>query len=113
MTLVRTACAAALRSAAGLLSLRAAVRAGGLTDLLRRLGDLVFADGDREARWCGWTIERRHAGLARAYRDPLFDQLVRCPHCQGAGTTATGPQCAACAGTGRVVLDHPPIAHDG
>ena len=99
-------------SLAGLLSLRAAVRAGRLTDLLERLGDQVFAGNDSEARWRGWSIERRQAGLSRVYRDPMFDRLVRCPHCRGAGTAAGGPLCASCSGSGRPTFQ-PPIIPDG
>jgi len=113
MTLARAAFAGGRNSVAGLLRLRAAVRAGRLKYLLEQLGDLVFAGSDREARWRGWSIERRRAGLSRVYRDPMFDRLVRCPHCRGAGTTAAAPRCASCSGTGRLFLDQPPIAHDG
>ncbi len=111
--LVRAAYASARGTLTGLLTLGAAVRAGGLTDLLQRFGDLMFAASDQEARWRGWSIERRQAGLSRAYRDPMFDRLVRCPHCRGAGTTAADSLCAPCSGTGCLVLDHPPIAYDG
>ena len=72
----------------------------------------MFAGHDRDARWCGWSIERRHAGLSRVYRDPMFDRLVRYPQCQDAGS-AGGPLCASCSGSGRLILDQPPIAHDG
>ena len=58
------------------------MRAGGLTD---PGGDLLFAGNDEEARWRGWSIEARHAGLTRVYRDPAFDRLVQCPDCRGAG----------------------------
>ena len=83
MMLARAAYAGVRTTLAGLPGLRTAVRAGGLTELLERLGGLVFAGNDREARWRGWSIERRHAGLSRVYRDPIFDRLVRCPHCRG------------------------------
>jgi hypothetical protein len=99
-------------SLAGLLGLRAAVRAGRRADLFERLGDLVFARNDREARWRGWSIERRHTGLSRVYRDPMFDRLIRCPHCRGAGP-AGGPLCASCSGSGRLIPDQPPIAPGG
>ena len=112
MMLARDACAEVRSSFAGLLGLRAAVRAGGLMEILERLGDLVFARHDREARWRGWSIERRHAGLSRAYRDPMFDRLVRCPYCRGAGSAGV-PPCASCSGSGRLILDQPPIAHNG
>ncbi len=108
MMLARATYAGVRTSLAGLLGLRAAVWAGGLTELLRLLGDLVFAGNDREARWRGWSIERRHAGLSRVYRDPMFDRLVRCRDCRGAGS-AGGPPCASCSGSGRLILDQPPI----
>lgn len=112
MMLARAAYAGVRSSLAGLLGLRAAMRAGGLTELLERLGNLVFAGHDREARWRGWSIERCHSGLSRVYRDPMFDRLVRCPHCRSAGS-AGGPPCASCSGSGRLILDQPPIAPDG
>ena len=112
MMLARAGYAGVRTSLAGLLGLRAAMRAGGLTELLERLGDLVFAGNDREARWRGWSIVRRQAGLSRVYRDPMFDRPVRCTHCWGAGS-AGGPLCASCSGSGRLILDQPPIAYDG
>ena len=78
-----------------------------------RIGDLLFAGNDEEARWRGWSIEERRAGLARVYRDPAFDRLVQCPDCRGAGVTTAEFRCAPCSGTGRLILDQPPIAHDG
>ena len=113
LLLVRTAYAGARGTVTGLLRLRATVRAGWRPDLLQRFGGRVFAGNDREAGWRSWSIERRRAGLSRLYRDPMFDRLVRCRHCRGAGTAAAGTVCAPCSGTGRLVLDQPPIAHDG
>jgi hypothetical protein len=81
--------------------------------LLARIGDLLFAGNDEEARWRGWSIEERHAGLARVYRDPAFDRLAQCPDCRGAGVTMAESRCVPCSGTGRLILDQPPIAHDG
>ena len=74
-----------------------------LAALPRRLGDQLFAMNDAEAYWRSWQITRTHGGLARAYRDPRFDTLARCPKCRGAGGTASLP-CAPCAGTGRISL---------
>ena len=81
--------------------------------LLARIGDLLFAGNDEEARWRGWSSEERRAGLARLYRDPTFDRLVQCPDCRGAGVTTAEFRCAPCSGTGRLILGQPPIAHDG
>ena len=90
---------------------RAAERLAGI---VRRLGDLVFMANDEEAYWRGWTIERRHAGLGRRYRDPIFDTVASCPHCQGLGITAAESPCVKCTGTGRVTVDAPPpFPHDG
>jgi DnaJ-class molecular chaperone len=72
----------------------------------------MFAVNDEEAGWHGWQVQRRHAGLGRRYRDPMFDTLIRCPDCRGNGTIAAGA-CARCSGTGRIVLDQPPIPRDG
>jgi hypothetical protein len=84
----------------------AVVLAGWLADLLIRIGDRLFAMNDQEAGWRGWQIERRHAGLGRRYRDPMFDTLSQCPHCRGIGGQAD-VRCARCAGTGRLVLGRP------
>ena len=92
---------------------RAVARGAGLTGLPHRIGDLLFAGNDKEARWRGWSIEERRAGLARVYRDPAFDRLVQCPDCRGTGVTRAEVRCAPCSGTGRLILDQPPIAHDG
>ena len=87
---------------------------GGLTGgLIARAGDLIFAACDEEAGWRGWSIERRHGGLTRVYRDPAFDLIVHCPQCRGLGTAPGGAECGLCSGTGRLVLDQPPIASDG
>jgi hypothetical protein len=84
-----------------------------LAGIVRRLGDLIFMANDEEAYWRGWTIERRYAGLGRRYRDPVFDTVASCPHCQGLGITAAEAPCAKCEGTGRVTVDQPPFPHDG
>jgi hypothetical protein len=96
----------------GLFGRRAAARGGWLTGLPHRIGDLLFAGNDEEARWRGWSVEERHAGLARVYRDPAFDRMVQCPDCRGAGVTMAESRCAPCSGTGRLILDQPPIAHN-
>ena len=84
-----------------------------LAGIIRRAGDLIFMVNDEEAYWRGWTVERRHAGLGRRYRNPLFDTLATCPHCRGLGITATESLCVKCTGTGRVTIDQPPFAQDG
>jgi hypothetical protein len=90
------------------------ILAGWLADLLIRIGDWMFAINDQEAGWRGWEIERRHAGLGRRYRDPLFDTLSQCLHCGGIGVQAD-VRCAQCSGTGRLVLGRPPtpLERDG
>ena len=111
--LARVVCAGTRAVVTGLLGARAAAPGGWLAGLPRRIGDLLFAGNDEEARWRGWVIEQRHAGLTRVYRDPAFDRLVQCPVCRGAGVTMAESRCAPCSGTGRLTLDQPPIAHDG
>jgi hypothetical protein len=74
-----------------------------LADLPRRLGDRWFAMNDAEAEWRGWQMTRTHAGLGRRYRDPRFDMLAACVHCQGAGLDEDAP-CVPCLGTGRVTI---------
>ena len=90
-----------------------AVLTGWLGGLAGRAGDLIFAACDEEAGWRGWRVERRHGGLTRVYRDPAFDLIVHCPQCRGLGTAPGGTECGPCSGTGRLVLDQPPIASDG
>ena len=90
-----------------------AIVAGWLGDLVARAGDVIFAACDEEAGWRGWCMERRRGGLARVYRDPAFDLIVHCPQCRGPGTAPGGAECGLCSGTGRLVLDQPPIASDG
>ncbi len=111
--LARAFCAGARAVVTGLLGAGATAPGGWLTGLPHRIGDLLFSGSDEEARWRGWAIEQRHAGLTRVYRDPAFDRLVQCPDCRGAGVTAAESRCASCSGTGRLVLDQPPIGHDG
>ncbi len=89
------------------------IRAGWLGGLVARAGDHIFAACDEEAGWRGWSFERRHGGLTRVYRDPAFDLIVHCPQCRGLGTAPGGAECGLCSGTGRLVLDQPPIASDG
>ena len=95
------------------LSCLATRRLAWLTGILRQVGDLIFMANDEEAYWRGWTIQRRHAGLSRRYRDPVFDTVTRCPHCRGLGITAEDSLCVKCSGTGRVALDQPPYPYDG
>ncbi len=99
--------------AAATLSHPARLRLTWLAGILRRLGDLIFMANDEEAYWRGWTIERRHAGLGRRYRDPVFDTVTRCSHCRGLGITAEDSLCVKCSGTGRVAHDQPPFPGDG
>jgi hypothetical protein len=70
---------------------------------LAQAGDLVFATSDAEASWHAWDIERRDAGLARAYRDPRFDTLVPCPRCHSVSTVADGSICRPCSAAERLV----------
>jgi hypothetical protein len=103
------------RAAFGPLHVRSGPALAGswLAALVARAGDLIFATNDREAHWRRWDTQRRHAGLSRCYRDPRFDALIPCSRCRGLGTTAASSRCAQCAGTGRIDLDQPPVAHDG
>jgi hypothetical protein len=89
------------------------ILAGWLGGLIARTGDLIFAACDEEAGWRGWSVERRHGGLTRVYRDLAFDLIVHCPQCRGLGTAPGGAECGLCSGTGRIVLYQPPIASDG
>jgi hypothetical protein len=84
-----------------------------LAGIIRCAGDLIFRANDEEAYWRGWTVHRRHAGLGRRYRSPLFGTLATCPHCRGLGITAAESLCVKCTGTGRVTVDQPPFPHDG
>ena len=111
--LVRAVRGGAQAVVTGLFGRRAAARGGWLTGLPHRISDLLFAGNDEEAGLRGWGIEERRAGLARVYRDPAFDRLVQCPDCRGAGVTMAESRCVPCSGTGRLILDQPPIAHDG
>jgi len=67
-------------------------------------GDTLFGKDDAFAGRHGWTIEVRRCGLARAYRDPRFDDLIRCPDCGGHGSATADLPCGRCAGTGRATL---------
>jgi hypothetical protein len=88
-------------------------RLGWLAGILRQIGDLIFMPCDEEAYWRGWAIERRHAGLGRRYRDPVFDTVTECPLCRGLGITVEESLCVKCSGTGRIALDQPPFPFDG
>jgi len=90
-----------------------AILAGWLGAFSARAGEIIFAACDEETGWRGWSIERRHGGLTRVYSDPVFELIVRCPQCRGLGTAPGGAECGPCSGTGRLVLDQPPIASDG
>ena len=90
-----------------------AILAGWLGGLIARAGETIFAACDEEAGWRGWSVERRHGGLTRVYRDLAFDLIVHCPQCRGLGTAPGGAECGLCSGTGRIVLYQPPIASDG
>jgi hypothetical protein len=70
-----------------------------LANLPRRIGARLFAMNDAEADWRGWQTINTYAGLGRRYRDPRFDTLCDCPHCQGTGSKAD-QECPACLGTG-------------
>jgi hypothetical protein len=37
--------------------------------------DRIFAEPDARARQHGWSVEVRHGGMSRRYRDPRFDSL--------------------------------------
>jgi hypothetical protein len=74
-----------------------------LAAIPRCLGSRLFAANDLEADWRGWQITAVHGGLARRYRDPLFDTLAACARCRGAGVRAAA-SCFACRGTGRVAV---------
>ena len=74
-----------------------------LAAIPRRLGGRMFAANDAEAGWRGWQITEVHGGLARRYRDRLFDTLAACARCRGAGISADAP-CVPCLGTGRVTV---------
>jgi hypothetical protein len=66
-------------------------------------GDLVFASKDAEASWHAWDMERRAAGLGRAYRDRRFDTLIPCPRCHNISTVANGSVCKQCSAAGRLI----------
>jgi hypothetical protein len=72
---------------------------------------------DEEARWHGWEIAPLHAGLARRYRDPMFDTLIQCPDCLGKGSSTCDGlvrvPCHVCTGTGRLRLQGPGASYGG
>ncbi len=113
LIMLRTACAGVRAALMALPRAQTTGLAGWLGGLITRAGDLLFAACDEEAGWRGWRAERRHGGLTRVYRDPAFDLIVHCPQCRGLGTAPGGAECGLCSGTGRLVLDQPPIASDG
>jgi hypothetical protein len=110
---LRIACAGARAALMALPRAQTAILAGWLGGLIARAGEIIFAACDEEAGWRGWSIGRPHGGLTRVYRDPAFDLIVHCPQCRGLGTAPGGAECGPCSGTGRLVLDQPPIASNG
>jgi hypothetical protein len=70
---------------------------------LTRVGNLLFAGKDQEAGWHAWSVERRGAGLGRAYRDPRFDTLASCPRGHRVSTVADGTACQQCSAAERLV----------
>jgi hypothetical protein len=78
--------------------------AGRIARCLGYVGDRMFAADDADARRRGWEITVRRRGLARTYRDPRIDLLVRCPECGGDDAVPyERPACSACRGTGRIL----------
>ena len=67
-----------------------AILAGWLRAFIARAGEFIFAACDEEAGWRGWSIERRHGGLTRVYRDPALDPIVHRPQCGGLRTAPGG-----------------------
>lgn len=70
--------------------------------ILGRLADDLFTPDDLRAHARGWTVEPTRHGTGRSYRDPRWDRLSACHHCDAAGYRGIDP-CPACAGRG--VLD--------
>jgi hypothetical protein len=70
----------------------------------RRAGDRLFAINDTEAGWRGWQVIRECGGLARRYRDPMFDMITACASCLGSGADTGLPclACLTCDGSGRM-----------
>ena len=46
-----------------------------LADRLRAITNRLFQGPDERARQYGWTVEVKHGGMSRRYRDPRFDSL--------------------------------------
>jgi hypothetical protein len=46
-----------------------------LAGRLRAATDRLFQGPDERARQYGWTVEVKHGGMSRRYRDPRFDSL--------------------------------------
>lgn len=63
------------------------------TSRFRLLTDRLFRHQDALARQHGWTIEPRHGGLSRRYRDPRFDSLPN-ERVQGCGCEHTPDEMA-------------------
>ena len=80
--------------------------ASALARRIREAGSWLFSYEDDFARSHGWTVEERHGGLGRTYRDPRFNHLAQCPACAGIGTFPDDMLCTRCAGSGRITLRH-------
>lgn len=81
-----------------------------IADRRRAYGARLFKEQDAQARLRGWQITPIQGGLGRRYRDPRFDSLISCPHCNGTGGIAEG-RCEPCAGSGRLTL-RPPASRE-
>jgi hypothetical protein len=62
----------ATATAVSLGSAGAAVMAGWLTDIVRRIGARLYRMNDAEAHWRGWEIVELRGGMSRRYRDRRF-----------------------------------------
>jgi hypothetical protein len=72
---------------------------------LSLIGSKIFRTDDRRACERGWQVLSRHGGLSRTYRDPRFDDLIRCAACSDRGRDLVGVTCATCDGAGRIILN--------
>ncbi len=73
---------------------------------LEAAGNRLFSADDLTLLGHGWQIIPRRPGLSRRYRDPRFDTLISCPHCDGSGATDGWP-CPPCWGNGRLTRHFP------
>jgi len=78
-----------------------AASASRITRLLDALDRLLFREPDLRATARGWTV-RRTRRFEREYRDPRWDNLVRCNECDGEGTCGAHT-CPDCDGRGRIL----------